>query len=161
MRSVAALSEGDRGTAIARIRAAAGDGASLLAPLSATLGTLLDAPPLSAGDRSDQMATALADFLIQLARATGGMVLQVDDVQWADPATRRVLRRLASDLGDAPLLLAATARDGDDHREALAGFLADVGPNLRTRSGWYRSMTLRWRNWCRLGCPARRSTRSW
>jgi diguanylate cyclase (GGDEF)-like protein len=133
VRSVADLPDEQRATATDGLRVAAGAGASLLNPLSSALAALLDAPDLSAEDRGEQFFTAVAQFLTRLARSAGPMVLHIDDVQWADPATKRVLRRLVADLADTPLLVLATARDGIEHADAVAGFTADAVECLRLR----------------------------
>jgi eukaryotic-like serine/threonine-protein kinase len=54
-------------------------------------------------------------------------------VQWLDPATRRVLRHLAGELANTPLLVAVTARDDSVSRVALAGFSADLTDVIDTR----------------------------
>ncbi|WP_204012742.1 diguanylate cyclase [Virgisporangium aurantiacum] len=133
VRSVIAMSDPDRAAGIARVRAAAGAGAALLAPLSLALAEVLAAPAVSVEDRSEQLVAAVAELLTTLARSAGGLVLHLDDVQWADPATRRVLRRLAGDMLDAPLLLVATAREGAEYQQAVDGFCADAGDTLALR----------------------------
>lgn len=54
------------------------------------------------------------------------LVVVIDDLQWADPASIRVLIFLASALRDAPCLLVATCRADDLERETSAE-LARVG----------------------------------
>lgn len=133
VRSVSDLPDAERATATDALRAAAGTGASLLRPLSSGLAALLDARELSAEDRGEQFFTAVAQFLAELARSAGAMVVHIDDVQWADPATRRVLRRLVADLADTPLLVLTTARNGIEYADAVAGFTTDAGERLRLR----------------------------
>ena len=65
-------------------------------------------------------ATADAEFLITEAIlglvdgwcAAGTVVLALDDLQWADPASLLVLHRLGRVAGQLPLLIAATRRSG-------------------------------------------------
>jgi diguanylate cyclase (GGDEF)-like protein len=124
VRSFDGLPKSERDAAMVRTRAAAGAGAALLAPLSPALAVLLDAPVLADEDRSGQIAVAVAEFLIRLADRAAGLLLHLDDVQWADLMTRQIIRRLAADLATAPVLVVATARDGTDHENAVAAFLA-------------------------------------
>ncbi|HEU4421253.1 MAG TPA: diguanylate cyclase [Pilimelia sp.] len=124
-----------RTAALDRIRAAARPMASLVRTLSPALAGLLDAPPveLADEDRQEQFAAAVAAFLTGLARQAGDAILYLDDVQWLDPATRRVMRHLADDLADTPLLVAVTARDDGPSRAALAAFSADLDHVIDTR----------------------------
>ena len=90
-------------------------------------------------------ATADTEFLITEAIlglvngwcAAGAVVLAMDDLQWADPASLLVLHRLGRVAGQLPLLLAATRRSGaggaDVERlvrswEARAADLVSLGP---------------------------------
>ena len=84
-------------------------------------------------DRQEQFAVAVAAFLIGLARQAGGAVLYLDDVQWLDAGSRRVLRHLAEDLADTPLLVVATARDDRENRAAVEAFSAELGEVIDTR----------------------------
>jgi diguanylate cyclase (GGDEF)-like protein len=133
LRTVTALPAADRAAAVADLRTAAGVDSGLLRPLSPVLAALLDAPRPATEDRPDQYAGAVASFLSALAVRHGGLVLLVDDVQWLDAASREVMRRLAGQTSAAPLLLIATARDGDPHAEAVAAFAADMGDRLDLR----------------------------
>ena len=129
VRIVAALPAAERAVAVAVLRTAAGSGASLLAPLSPALAALLDAPPRGGEDRREQFAGAVASFLSALAVGCGGLMLLIDDVQWLDPASREVLRRLTEELAEAPFLLLATARNG----AAADSFAVDAGARLDLR----------------------------
>jgi diguanylate cyclase (GGDEF)-like protein len=120
LRAVQRLPAAERSAAVERVRAAAGPAASLLRSLSPALAAVLGARQLAEDDHHEQFAAAVADFLAALARAAGGAVLHLDDVQWLDDATRRVVARLADELPDAPLLVLATARDDADGRRAVA-----------------------------------------
>ena len=71
-------------------------------------------------DRQEQFAVAVAAFLTGLAQQAGGAILYLDDVQWLDGAgSRRVLRHLAEDVGQTPLLVVATARADGKSRAAV------------------------------------------
>jgi predicted ATPase len=72
LRAVAALPPVEQAAAVRRLREAAGDGASLLRPLSPRLAMMLDAPLLAADDRHDQFAGAVASFLTALVGHAGG-----------------------------------------------------------------------------------------
>src|SRR5439155_13674051 len=123
-----------RTAALDGVRAAAGPVAALVRTLSPALAGLLDAPvELADEDRQEQFAAAVAAFLTGLARQAGGAILYLDDVQWLDPATRRMLRHLAEELPDTPLLVAVTARDDGASRAALADISADLADVLDTR----------------------------
>ncbi|SHM54155.1 diguanylate cyclase (GGDEF) domain-containing protein [Cryptosporangium aurantiacum] len=112
------------------LTAAAGPAASLLHGLSPGLGALLEAAPLVADDRDQPLPGAVAGFLAGLARSAGGLVLHLDDLHWMDDATGRVLRQLADELPDAPVLVLATARDGPGHESELDAVRAALGPAL-------------------------------
>jgi len=127
------LPPAQRDLAVAKLRRAAGPGGSLLRALSPMLAELVQAPDLGEKDRHEQFINAVAAFLINLATDFGGAVLHLDDVQWLDGATRRVLQQMAARLPDAPLLLVATGRDDADNLPALARFAADLGRALDTR----------------------------
>lgn len=101
-----------RGVAVDQLRRAAGDGAHLLAPLSPLLAGLLDVPAPEAENPPDRFEGAVSVFLAALAREAAGLLVQLDDVQWLDPAGAHLLRGLAAELAGTPLLLVATARPG-------------------------------------------------
>jgi serine phosphatase RsbU (regulator of sigma subunit)/tetratricopeptide (TPR) repeat protein len=124
------LPEPARQAAIDRVRRAAGAFAPLLARLSVGLGRLLgDLGTLRAlePDAEEQrFFEAIAGFFRSLALPSSPLVLVVEDVQWLDEGSQRVLDRLAADRASAPLLLLATARS-DAVPGASAGRLSAIG----------------------------------
>ncbi|MFC7622314.1 ATP-binding protein [Microlunatus sp. GCM10028923] len=76
--------------------------------------------------------TAVLDALAECAAAGPGLLIVLDDLQWADQATLRLLDRVAGEIRRLPLLLVGTHRDstgaaaeGPAHR---AGELIGLGP---------------------------------
>ncbi|GII23096.1 diguanylate cyclase [Planosporangium mesophilum] len=133
LRDIDQLPQDERDDELARLRLAVGPGGALLKALSPMLGALAPAPELDSGDdRHEQFTNAVAAFLIHLAEAAGGAVLHLDDVQWLDAATRRVLQQIAVRLSDVPLLVVATARDDADNRPAVDVFRAEMAEALDT-----------------------------
>jgi tRNA A-37 threonylcarbamoyl transferase component Bud32 len=110
-----------------RLREIAGDTAGLLAAVSGHLAELLGVPAVDAdGDNQYRFAEAVAALLVGVASAEGGAVLYLDDVQWCDEATRRVLSRLAHLLADSPLLVVVTSRDDPASSAGLSSFRSDL-----------------------------------
>jgi len=134
LRAVDRLPQPARTAALDQVRVAARPVAALVRTLSPALAGLLDAPSARLDeDRQEPYAVAVAAFLTELARQAGGAVLWLDDVHWLDSATRQVLRYLADDLADTPLLVVATARDDSEDRAALEAFTVDLGRLIDTR----------------------------
>ncbi|GAA3385457.1 diguanylate cyclase [Cryptosporangium minutisporangium] len=127
---ILALPPARRVTAAVDLTAAAGPAAALLHGLSPRLGALLDTAPPVVDDRDQPLPGAVAGFLAGLARATGGLVLHLDDLHWMDDATGRVLRQLADELPAAPVLVLATARDGPDDVSGLDAARTALGSAL-------------------------------
>jgi serine/threonine protein kinase len=111
VRSLSGLPDGGSGPAAQQLKAAAGPSASLVKGLSPALATVLAAPDPVGEIGQERYAAAVAAFLTELARLAGGAVLHLDDVQWADEATVRVLEQMASELAGVPMLVIGTARD--------------------------------------------------
>jgi eukaryotic-like serine/threonine-protein kinase len=122
------LDEPRRRAAEERLRAVAVSDAGLLGALSPALAGLLAVPPSDAPEDQRRYADAVARLLTGFADGSGGAVLHLDDVQWADGPTRRVLRQLAGKIGGSRLLVVATARDDEAGRAAVAELTADLGP---------------------------------
>jgi diguanylate cyclase (GGDEF)-like protein len=132
LRAVAGLPEPDREEALARLREAAGPAAPLLATLSPRLGRLLQTERVGEADWQDQFTEAVAGLLLELARHSNGLLLFLDDVQWLDAATQRVVHRLCVDLARVPVLVLATARDDEDSRAPVDAFAAAAGDSVAT-----------------------------
>ncbi|HEX2675257.1 MAG TPA: AAA family ATPase, partial [Polyangiales bacterium] len=70
-------------------------------------------------ERDDELLEDVVSLLLELARAAQPLVIWIDDVQWLDSASQRVLYRLANESAHAPLLCIATVRDGERERELV------------------------------------------
>ncbi|GIF01071.1 diguanylate cyclase [Paractinoplanes rishiriensis] len=133
LRTVERLPPPDRDRAVDQLRRAAGRGGPLLRALSPLLADLVQAPAIGELNRHEQFVNAVAAFLAGLADEFQGAVLHVDDVQWLDEPTRRVLQRVSDLLPDTPLLVIATCRDDDGNIAGLERFRADMDATLDTR----------------------------
>jgi hypothetical protein len=127
LQAVAGRPTADYLSEVDRVRAAAGSAASLLRGLTLSLDDVLDAPALAEEDRHQHVLVAVADFLAALATAHGAAVLYLDDVQWLDPATRRVVQHLAERSGDVPLLVVLAGRDDARSRATMAALRSALG----------------------------------
>jgi diguanylate cyclase (GGDEF)-like protein len=90
------------------------------------LGLPSDGSGADGPDSQGQFAAAVAGFLIGLARESGGLLLVLDDVQWLDPGSRRVLAQLSVPLRFANILVVATARD-EAQPAGVEAFVAAMG----------------------------------
>jgi eukaryotic-like serine/threonine-protein kinase len=133
LRTVERMAPPERDRAVQRLQRAAGRGGPLLRTLSPLLADLVQAPEIGETDRHEQFISAVAAFLVGLADEFQGAVLHIDDVQWLDGSTRRVLQRVTNRLTGTPLLIVATSRDDPDNAAALARFGADMDATLDTR----------------------------
>jgi DNA-binding SARP family transcriptional activator len=90
----------------------------------------LEAEP---GEGSLAVLHGLSALLAQVA-ATGPVVVCVDNLQWADPASLRYLAYVSRRLDGLPVLLATTVRtgEGDEHHDVLAE-LVDEGDVVTVR----------------------------
>jgi DNA-binding CsgD family transcriptional regulator/tetratricopeptide (TPR) repeat protein len=70
------------------------------------------------------------DAMIEVLRAaarTLPLLLVLDNLQWADPGSLKLLERLAADIADTAMLVVATCRDTDlDECRGLRAALADI-----------------------------------
>jgi len=107
-----------------QLRAAVGDsGAELarLAPeLASRIGPFPKGPELSAAEERLRLYDAVARFLVDRA-ATGGLVLFVDDLQWADQASLSLLHYLVRLIGKERILILGCYRETElDRAHPLA-----------------------------------------
>jgi DNA-binding CsgD family transcriptional regulator len=58
--------------------------------------------------------TAVVDAVAEYAAARSGLVIVIEDLQWADRATLRLLERVTVEIRRLPLIVLATVRDGLD-----------------------------------------------
>jgi diguanylate cyclase (GGDEF)-like protein len=133
LRTIERLPGPERERAVEQLRRAAGRGGPLLRTLSPLLADLVQAPEIGEQNRQEQFVNAVAAFLLGLADEFGAAVLHIDDVQWLDEPTRRVLQRVTSRLPVTPLLVIATCRDDAGSAAALDRFGADMDATLDTR----------------------------
>ncbi|HST85447.1 MAG TPA: diguanylate cyclase [Kineosporiaceae bacterium] len=115
-----------------RIRAAcAGGTASLLNGLTPALSAILDGPDdldtMATLEDQDQFALAVASLLVGLAHECGSLLLLLDDLQWLDPGSRRVLALLSFELDATALLVVATARDDESSTVVVDAVVAEWG----------------------------------
>jgi eukaryotic-like serine/threonine-protein kinase len=136
LRDLERRSTEEREIGYARIRGACAGGAAailkgLTPALSAALGDPSEGPGGSdsvAGiEDQDQFALAVAGFLTGLARECGGLIVLVDDVQWLDPGSRRVLALLSFELDTTPALVVMTARDDAASAVPTNALVAQLG----------------------------------
>jgi diguanylate cyclase (GGDEF)-like protein len=81
---------------------------------------------------------AVASFITALTASSGAALLYLDDVQWLDPSSRRVLQLLTESIETLPLLVVVTGRDDPVSAAAMAQVRAAAGGRfdlaLRLRS---------------------------
>ncbi|MFV0526518.1 MAG: diguanylate cyclase [Acidimicrobiales bacterium] len=100
-------------------------------PLIAVVGpSLVDGHDRIEGDRSGQLPGVVAGFLIDLADRFDGLLLHLDDVQWLDTSTVRVVEQLAAEVADHRLLVVGTARVEPAAEAAVDRFVAVAGGRL-------------------------------
>ena len=104
------------------------------APRAAVAALVAGAVDGDSGSADDAAARTFAADTAVLDAIEGeaepaGLVLVLDDLQWADAATLRVLGRLAAAIRRLRVLVVATHRDADD--PALAALLAYSGVEVR------------------------------
>ncbi|GID32490.1 diguanylate cyclase domain-containing protein [Paractinoplanes brasiliensis] len=121
LRELARLPRDEAEAAVRVLRAAAADTADIIGHLSDGLRSLLGTPA-STGAAVDETryTAAVAGFLLELARRSHGLLLHLDDLQWYDHSTVRVLEHLAAEADRAPLLVVLTVRSEETDAEPVA-----------------------------------------
>ncbi|HEX7671074.1 MAG TPA: AAA family ATPase, partial [Polyangiaceae bacterium] len=109
------LPAAERARALARVRRLAGDLGSVLKLLSPTVARIFhDSPTVPASENAEQaFAEGLPTFLGKLFREAAPVIIVIDDAQWIDASSRRVLSRTVQGLAARTLLL-LDARSGDE-----------------------------------------------
>jgi DNA-binding CsgD family transcriptional regulator/tetratricopeptide (TPR) repeat protein len=112
------------------------DEASELAPFRPALGRLV--PAWRVPGVVDESPVVLAEGLLRVLRLLGnehGLVLALDDLQWADPESLAVVEYLADNLATEPVFMLWAARDTPGPAAELAravaargGMLLELGP---------------------------------
>lgn len=72
--------------------------------------------------------TAVVDALAEHSAAAPGLLVVLDDLQWADRATLRLLDRVAEEVRRLPLLIVGTHRDASELRAHRATEIVGLGP---------------------------------
>ncbi|MEX5717133.1 BTAD domain-containing putative transcriptional regulator [Geodermatophilus maliterrae] len=99
---------------------------ALILPELAEDGPRAAAPVVDVEASRFRLCRAATEALLHLS-AHRRLLLVLDDLQWADVASRRLLTHLAAALGDAPVVVLATYRDRTlDGGEPLADTLAEL-----------------------------------
>ncbi|MEU4622658.1 diguanylate cyclase [Actinoplanes sp. NPDC023801] len=118
--------------ALQDLRLALHDTDGIVLALSGSLAQISEAAPPEGVLDEERWTAAVADFLLLLARRAGGMVLHLDDVQWLDRSTVRVMEQLAGSIGEVPLLVLLTARDDAASAPAVHAFGERLGDGFAT-----------------------------
>ncbi|NLT54643.1 MAG: diguanylate cyclase [Actinomycetales bacterium] len=126
------LPEPERTAAVNRLRAVVGADAPTLATFSPSLGALLGIEARGDADGHSEFVSIVSSFITGLARANGPMALYLDDAQWLDDASVRVLTRVAGELVESPLFVVATSRNDDDSQAALDTLRSRLGEAVST-----------------------------
>jgi tetratricopeptide (TPR) repeat protein len=128
LETLSRLPDGERDGMYAAVREAAGDAAPVIAPLSPRLEAVMGSPRLADADRQEQYPGAIARFLLRLARRCPGLVLFLDDLQWLDTGSRRVLAQVASQVTSVPLLVLTSCRNDEASGRAADELVRSLGP---------------------------------
>ncbi|HMJ12289.1 MAG TPA: AAA family ATPase [Polyangiaceae bacterium] len=129
LRSYDALPAADRLRAIARLRSVAGELAPLLAVISPVLSRVFEnsaAPPPRSADAQHLFAEGLSEFLSKLLLELGPSVVVVDDVQWLDAGSRRVLARVTDRVATSSVMCVFASRADLEARTSTEWLAANV-----------------------------------
>lgn len=130
--AVLRLPDAEKAFAMEQIRRAAGPYAPLVKRLSSGLARIIGATAelraLDPDAEQQRYYEAIASFFRTLGTPGKPAVLAIDDVQWLDEGSLRVIARIAGGAdGVAHLLLLSTARNLPVHREAVGHYLEAIG----------------------------------
>ncbi|KIG15107.1 sensor histidine kinase [Enhygromyxa salina] len=112
----------------------AGVVAAMVPELALVLGELPPVPKLELGESRNRLHVALARFVAGFAQ-DGPLVLVLDDLQWADPASLELLRVLLREGGESPILFVGAYRSDEvDEDHPLHRVIDSLG-GLGSESG--------------------------
>jgi len=97
----------------------------LLEKMGSPLG---DLPP---SIQQERMLELLANFIVNLADNTTPCIWLIDDIQWLDDLSSRLLTRIQEASEARPLLWACTSRDNEESRTALRAFEEKHSASIR------------------------------
>lgn len=146
--TVLRLAEAEKQAAVEQIRRAAGQYAALVKKLSSGLARIIgDVPDIRALDpdaEQQRYYEAIGAFFRTLGTEGKPVALLIDDVQWLDEGSLRVVSRIAagsrtprtgaaSPAGGAHLLLLSTARSGAANRTSVGHYTEALGGPLTAK----------------------------
>ena len=123
----------DRTAVAAALRTTAGDLAPVIPAVKEFVANFEPAPPQDPESARFRLGQAITTTLRHLARHQP-LVVVLDDLHWADPASLDVLAVLARTLDDIPILALGTFRNADlSSRAPLADTLVELSRQSSTR----------------------------
>lgn len=108
-----------------------------LVPADAAEGGATVEPGIDAAEAAAarfRLLVSLTDALIKAAEDAGWLVVVLEDIHDADPASLAMLGQVAFEAADSPLLIIGTHRDASVHGSAFAQTLAEVARCRAVRS---------------------------
>ncbi len=117
MRQLATEGDERRGYWKARLSAHLGEHAAAVVEIIPNLALLIGAPPplpvLPAAEKENRFHIAFAHFVNALAASSHPLLVFLDDLQWADAATLKLLQHLVQDESERCVLIVGAFRDNE------------------------------------------------
>ncbi len=110
-----------------------------LAPILKKISPILalffkDTPDISETTEAlDLLYDAVANFLLILAQYSPSTMIILDDIQWIDDASKKVLLRISSHMQELPLLIVCCARNDRENLDGLKLIVQGLGAHLSNR----------------------------
>ena len=153
-----------------KIQSAVGDLGQVLTDVIPALEDLIGAQPevpqLGGQEAENRFNYVFINFLLTVATEKHPLVLFIDDLQWIDAASLRLLKVIRSDFNQPGLLVIGAYRDNEvDASHPLMGFIGDPSgksgkttSNTETRIICSRKTSKRF---CRIRSDPRKASKSW